>query len=219
VELIFPNQREGVWVGKLGLIAVVPFFLLGSCLAWYSWTRFARPNVFHVPVYNPPPEAILLAGAAICGLIFSALGPFRNRLARDFKPLQLPSPGFLGAVGAVWAVLWYGLVLLAFGIAPSFPPSVAISVGLVLAAGILVLLPRWAVDPRWHRNHGFALIFGTMLGSMLAGFIGFIGAARVDLHFKIAIDILAVALMIALGFKVSRQSASDRKGAEAKATR
>src|SRR5262245_26410793 len=80
VELIFPTRRHGVWVGKAGLVAVVAFFLLGSYLAWYSWTRIARPNVFHVPVYDPPSTAILVAGAAICGLIFAALGPFRMTL-------------------------------------------------------------------------------------------------------------------------------------------
>jgi hypothetical protein len=34
----------------------------------------------------------------------------------------------------------------------------------------------------------------------------------VDLYFKILVNILAVALMIALGFKVRRQSAADGKG-------
>ena len=65
----------------------------------------------------------------------------------------------------------------------------------------LILLPGWAADPRWHRGHEFAVIFGTMLGSMLAGFIGFIGAAPVDLYFKIVVNLVAVALLIALGVK------------------
>ena len=212
VELIFPKRREGLWVSKAGLVAVVSFFLLGSCLAWFSWTRFARPNVFHVPVYNPPPVAILIPGAAICGLIFSAVGPLRHTLARASESLRPLPPWLLGAAGALWSALWYGLVLLAFGIAPSFPPLVAVGAGLLLAAGILLLLPRWTADPRWHRSHEFAVIFGTMLGSMMAGFIGFLGAARMDLCFKILANILAVALMIALGFKVRRQSAADGKG-------
>jgi hypothetical protein len=84
-------------------------------------------------------------------------------------------------------VFWYGRVLLAFGIAPSFPPSVAVGTGLLLAAGIWLFLPRWAVDSQWQRNHELAVIFGTMLGSMIAGFIGFLGAAPVDLYFKIVV--------------------------------
>src|SRR6516165_5713288 len=35
VELIFPSRREGLWVGKAGLIATAIFFFLGSFLAWY----------------------------------------------------------------------------------------------------------------------------------------------------------------------------------------
>jgi hypothetical protein len=209
VELIFPNRREDSWVSRAGLVAVISFFLLGSYLAWYSWTRIARPNVFHVPAYNPPLEAVLTAAAAISILIFAALGPCRNVLARPSAPLTPPPPWLLGTAGSIWAVLIYGLVLLAFGVAPSFPPSVAISTGLLLAAGVLLFLPRWTADPRWRSSHQFAVIVGTMLGSMMAGFIGFIGAARADLYFKIIVDALAVTFMIALGFKVGRQSASS----------
>ncbi len=74
-------------------------------------------------------------------------------------------------------------------------------VGLTLAAVILGVLPRWAADPRWRRGHEFGLIFGTLLGSMVAGFGGFIGSTPADMGFKIAVNLLAVALMIALGFR------------------
>jgi hypothetical protein len=201
VELIFPSRREELWVGKSGLVATAVLFFIGSFLAWYSWTRIARPSVFHVPVYTPPLGAILIATAAIGVLIFMALGPYRHTLSRVSAPLRPPPPWLLGTAGALWAVLWYGLVLLGFGIAPSFPPAVAIGAGLLLAAVILCMLPRWAADPRWRRGHEFGVIFGTMLGSMMAGFIGFIGSAPVDLYFKVLVNLLAVVLMIALGRK------------------
>lgn len=212
VELLFPNRREALWISKPGLVAVIALFLFGSFLAWFSWTRFARPNVFHVPVYNPPLLAVLLAGTAICGLTFLALGPFRNNLAHESKPLRPPPSWLLGTMGAVWAVLWYGLVLLAFGIAPSFPSSVAVGAGLLLVVGILLSMPRWTIDARWHRSQTFVAIFGTMLGSMIVGFIGFIGATPMDLYFKILINILAVVLLIALGLRVRSEAASVRTG-------
>lgn len=51
----------------------------------------------------------------------------------------------------------------------------------------------------------FALIFGVMIGSMMAGFVGFIGAAPMDLYFKIVVNILAVFLMIRLGLRMKKQ--------------
>jgi hypothetical protein len=198
VEFIFPSRREGLWVGKAGLLVTAVLFFVGSLLAWYSWTRMARPRVFHVPAYTPPPGASLIAMAAIGALIFPALGPYRQALSRESAPLRPPPPWVVGTAGALWAMLWYGLVLLAFGIAPSFPPAVAIGAGLLLAGVIVCLLPRWAADRRWRRDHEFGVIFGSMLGSMIAGFIGFIGAAPVDLYFKIVINVLAVVLMIVL---------------------
>ena len=210
VELIFPKQRADSWVSKVGLVVVVSFFLLGSCLAWYTWTRFARPNVFHVPVYDPPLAAIVIAGVAIGGFILAALGPSRSALACAPTPLRPPPAWLLGIAGVLWAVLWYGLVMLGFGIAPSFPPSLAVGTGLLLVACTLLVLPRWTVDSRWLPSHQFGLIFGTMIGSMLAGFIGFIGAAPVDLYFKILVDTLAVVFMLALGLRLRRQAARCR---------
>jgi hypothetical protein len=206
VEMIFPKRRQASWISKAGLVAVIAFFLVGGFLAWFSWTQVARPTVFKVPLYNPPALAVLLALVAICGLAVLALGPFRNTLARKSMPLDPPPPWLLGVVGAVWAVLWYGMVLLGFGIDPSFPPSVAIGVGLLLVAGILLTLPRWSASPRWQIQHLFGVIFGTMMGSMLVSFIGFLGSARMDLYFKILADLLAVVFMVMLGFKSRKKS-------------
>jgi hypothetical protein len=202
VEMIFPNRRDGLWVSKGGLAVVGSFFLLGSFLAWFTWTQIARIKVFHLPPYNPPMSAVLVAFTAICSLVFLALGPFRGRLAGGDKPLKPPAPLVIGIAGALWASLWFGLVLLAFGIDPGFPPSVAVASGLLLTVCVLFAVPRWTSDPRWSPRHVYSVVFGTMVGSMTITFVGFVGAARGDLYFKIASNILAFALMAALGFKV-----------------
>jgi hypothetical protein len=82
-------------------------------------------------------------------------------------------------------------VLLGFGLAPTFPPAVAVVAGLALAATPLWLLPRWSAHANWSPRHTYAVFTGTIVGSMLVSFIGFIGAAPWDLGFKIVVDVAA----------------------------
>jgi hypothetical protein len=203
LELLFPQRRDETWLTRAGLIMVMVFFVIGCLFAWYTWTQMARVHVFHVPVYNPPLTAVLLAVAAMGGLLLAALGPWRAKLAAPATPSQPPSAWSVAAFGFVWAVLWYGLVLLGFGIEPAFPPSIAVVAGIVLLIAILLRLPRWRAHISWESNYNYALVFGAMTGAMLAGFIGFIGWSTMpDLVFKILANILAVALMIMLGLRM-----------------
>lgn len=211
VELIFPSRRDDLWVNRAGLITTTLFFLIGCFFAWLTWTQFARPYGFHLPVYNPPLRAVLITSAVIGGLVWLALGPYRDALSWQASPRKPPPAWLVGTAGAVWAVLWYGLVLLGFGIAPWFPPLVAVAAGLCLAATIVLVLPRWAADPGWQFGHEFAVIFGTMLGSMLVGFVGFLGAWPPDVYFKVVVDLIAVGLMVVLGLKLSRGAGSGKR--------
>ncbi|HEY3369290.1 MAG TPA: hypothetical protein VGK10_00500 [Prolixibacteraceae bacterium] len=207
-ELIFPERREELWIGKRGIITISLLFLAGSFLAWFSWTQIARPNVFHVPAYNPPLIMVLIAVTLIGSFTYLALGSSRNKLTPASEPLNPPTPWILAIIGGFWAVLLYGIVVLAFGISPTFPPAIAIATGIVLAMAPLYLVPRWTTDALWNRNHVYALIYGTVLGSMLVGFVGFIGATNLDLYFKILVNIVAVVLMTMLGFRMKKQMAS-----------
>lgn len=207
VGLIFPAHRDGPWLGKKGLWMVIPLFLMGSFLAWYTWTQIARPKVFHLPAYPPSLVQIVIAVAAICLLIFLALK------TKSKKPVSLPvftkPPSALasGLFGGIWAVLLFGLLLLGLGIAPDFPPAAAIGPALFLLAALPVyLLPRF-----WNNGNRFVmsrygLICGTIVGAMGAGQFGFIGASRADLLFKIVTNIIAVILLTVLWFKLKKQA-------------
>ncbi len=204
-ELIFRRRRNNLWVAKVGMVVVVAFFALGSFLAWYSWTQIARSKVFHVPAYNPPISAVAIAAAVIAVLIFCALGPFRRSLAQSATPLRPPAPWLIGVAAFVWATLWYCFVLLAFGIAPQFPPAIAVAGEILLPVAILFSLPRWTAHPQWGDVHQYATISGAIVGSMLLSFVGFIGSLPIDLYFKIGVDALALVLLIAFGARLGRQ--------------
>jgi hypothetical protein len=193
------------WLSPRATVVLPILFVIGSFLAWYLWTQIARPLVFHVPPYNPPPAYVAIAVAIIAALCFTALGPMHRHVAHPPKPLNPPSPIWLGFVGGLAAVLWYGLVLLGFGIAPRFPPSVAVVAGLSVAAVALTILPRWAAHTKWRPMHQYSIIAGVMVGSMTVGYVGFIGATALDLYGKVILNLIAVALLIVLGVEVRRQ--------------
>ena len=206
--LIFPRRRDEPWLGRLGLSVTSGLFLLGAFLAWFSWTQIARPKVFHVPAFTPPVVAVVLAFTTIAILVWLAIGPFRGTVAAAPSPLASPPCWAIGTAGGIWATLWYGLVVLGFGIAPEFPPWLAIAAGLVLVIAMLATVPRWAASAEWSSRQAFSLVFGTMLGAMLAGFVGFIGAAPMDLYFKIGANVIATGLMLRLGFRLGVLSRS-----------
>jgi membrane protein implicated in regulation of membrane protease activity len=102
-------------------------------------------------------------------------------------------------------VLWFGLAVLAFGIAPSVPPYLPMAAGLLVAAALVYLLPRWASHPGFQSGHTFALAFGATLGSMMAGFLRFWGGPSKDLYFKIVVNVIAVFLLIMLRWTIRRR--------------
>lgn len=205
-ELIFYSRSKDSWLGKWGVITIGLLFVLGGFMAWYTWTQIARVKVFHVPAYNPLLSYIIIAAVCIACLIFLAIGRVNKIHSWRRIPLSPPRPWILAFIGALWAVLLYGLLLLAFGITPSFPSLLSMGIGLILAAGALWFLPRWAASLQWWKIHVFSLILGTISGSMLVSFIGFTGAAKADLYFKLITNILAFLFLIWVGMSVKKRS-------------
>jgi hypothetical protein len=201
-EMIFPARRAQGWLNRTGLAVLPVLFAIGALLAWYSWTRVARPMVFHMPLFTPSAGQVALALAAIALLVLVALGPWRRRLARPSAPRPPAPPVAIGVAGAVWAILWYALLVLAFGLRPDFPPAVAVGAGIVLNAIVLALLPGMIAHPRWRGAHSYALALGTLSGSMAVSFVGFIGSAPADLAFKVVVDLIAWGALLACGLRL-----------------
>jgi len=201
-ELLFPARRNDPWMNRTGVLVSIVLFAVGSLLAWYSWTQIARTLVFHLPSYTPPRTAVALALVTMFVLTVAALRPApRISLASPIKP---PPPWRLGLAGAIWAMLWYGLCLLAFGIQPRFPPALAVGGGLLLVLLILAFLPRFTSHPAWSPIHAHGLVFGTMTGAMAVAFVGFLYASPIDFWFKVVVDAVAVVLLVWLGLRLRR---------------
>jgi hypothetical protein len=205
VELVFADRRREPWLSRAGAIVTAGLFAIGCFFAWFSWTQIARTKVFHQPPYMPPLGWVVFAFVAIALLIFFALRLPPKGSGRSLPP---PRPSLLSLIGAIWAVLWFGLVVLAFGIDPAFPEAAAGAGGLFIVALLLVVLPRWAAHPRWSRAHDFAVIAGSLTGSMIVSFVGFVGSANMDLWFKVVVDLLAVAGLVWLARRIHRASAT-----------
>lgn len=206
VELIYPSRKNGLWISRGGMFVIIPLFLLGSLLAWFTWTQIARVKVFHQMAFHPPVVQVLIAVIAIAVLTYIAIGVLRTKQTTQSSLKPMP-PVVLGICGAVWATLLFGLVLLGFGINPHFPPAVAITGGvLILALLPVVLLPKFVAHNRWSVWHKFGLICGTIIGSMAAGQLGFMDTTGPDLYFKVISNLLAVILLIVLGFKTKNRA-------------
>lgn len=202
-DLVFRDRRHEPWLNRAGVIVTATLFLIGSFFAWFTWTQIARTKVFHQPPYTPPLYWVLIAVIAILVLIVVALR-VPQRLSERTMPV--PPPLLLGLLSAVWAILWFGLVVLAFGFAPSVPPGAVMIAALFVTLLLLFFVPRWGANAGWRRAHDYAVIAGGLCGSMVVSFAGFIGPPTIDLWFKIVVDVAALAWLIWLGRRTFRRS-------------
>ena len=132
-----------------------------SCMV--SGLQIARPKSIPRSALQSAADARTYRGHRYFGVDFPRLVRFRTLLARPAAPMKPPSSWLLGLAACVWATLWYALVLLAFGIAPQFPPGIAMGGGILLAGTIVFLLPRWTAHPNWSDMHQFGTLFGVIL--------------------------------------------------------
>jgi len=209
VEMLFPARRHETFLSKTGLAIVAILFPIGAMMAWYGWTHIARVQSFHLSIYNPTHADFAGALAVIAALFVWAI-KFPPRLSNDAVP---PAPILLAIGGAIWGTLWFGLVLLAFGIAPHLPAPAMFAAFLVLILLVLLGMTRWGASSRWTEWHSFAVFCGTLIGAMLASSAGFREALPMDIAFKAVTNIAALLLMIPLGRTVLARKAATRSAA------
>jgi len=210
VELIFPERRKEPWLRARGLVMASGIFVVGAFLAWFLWVKIARIQVFHFPDYKPPVVTVALGLLAIVVL---ALISYAWRGTRD------QGRGPSGKVVSPWLVLpatlvmgfpWYILMVLIFAPRPQ-PPAlwIPVSATIAWAAMTVVLLRRWASASGWGEMQEWALSFGVLLVCMSAGFLGSSFWLKMDIIFKVVLNVIAVVGMVALARRVRRRAKAE----------
>ncbi len=195
-EMIFADRKTNGWLNAWGVGIVTLLFFPACFLAWYSWTQIARTTVFHLPAYDLPLPYAAVGASVIAVLCLLAVGPFRRAIAAPAKVITPPHPLVVAVLAVAVSVTLFGLVVLAFGIKPDFPPLAAVAIPVVTALLLVAIVPGWLASPKWSRGHEVAATYGAVIGNCGAMFIGFIGAAPIDLYGKIILDALALLLMV-----------------------
>ena len=204
-ELVFPDRRAETWLSKPMAVVLAVLFVLGAIMAWFAWTHIARVQTFHLAIYNPPRLALLAAIAVICGLFVWGI-KFPPTFGHAWRP---PGPAVIALLGGVWGIVWFLLVVLAFGIAPSLSAPAVCAAGAAVVLVIMLVLPRWASHAAWTQRHSYCLFAGALTGAMAISFLGFRGAALEDIVFKVATNAVALVMIVLLGLQTQEETCQD----------
>lgn len=211
-ELVFRDRRDRPWLRRRGVVASSVAFVVGSLIAWFTWTRQARPNVFHVPVYHPPIATVsigLLAIALLAGAAWAL-----RRVDRVTTVPIAPPPWMLTLAALILGFPWYLLMVVIFAPRPVAPLWVVLAGAAAWASAAYVVVRRWALAARWSDAQRWGLCFGALVVCMVAGFLGAGAWPRSDTVAKAIFDVAAVLAMIAL-----RRSIGDADPAVTSAAR
>lgn len=190
-ELCFPEHREKPWLRARGLMATCVAFVIGSFMAWYGWTQQARKQLGAAPYY-PPLLAIALGFAAIALLVFFAYVLRTTGHPGKAMSRKAGNPWLIGTVALVFSTCWWLLMMLIFAPHPPVSAPTAFATGLLWAILGLAIIWSLASGVGWSDRHRWAASFGLTLSCMLPGYLSLAGWTRLDLIFKIVINVAAL---------------------------
>jgi hypothetical protein len=205
-ELVFPEHRHEPWLRGRGLAVSSGVFLVGSVVAWYLWTRNARPNVFHVPVYHPPAPTVLLGALAI--VLLAAAAQAVRSWGRTPSPRTPPPPWVAALAALALGFPWYLLMAVVFAPRLEMPLWIPMAGACVWATAAFLLIGRWTGSSGWHDGHRWALCFGALLVCMIAGFLGASLWTRLDTVAKAVLNVAAIVCMLVLRARIVRRAAA-----------
>jgi hypothetical protein len=206
-QLIFSKRCHEPWLRARGLVIAGLVFLLGSFIAWFTWTQQARTMVFHAPKYQPP-LALIAAGVLTIALLAIAAWALRGAAeAKVSRSRKAPKPWQVGIGGFLLGMPWWVLISLVFIPNISIDPPIPLAVGVLWAVFAFFVIRRWSSGAEWGDMHRWALIFSAILVCMLGGFGGSSVWSRMDLTGKAVLNVIAVLCLLVLARKLRNPTA------------
>lgn len=205
-ELLFRHRCNDPWLGPVGLLLVCVLFVAGAIGIGYG-TYISNHHFL-----GPWPK---LAGALIVVLIVAALAlrlP-KRQVAAPTPPIpRAPSPWLVGAIAFVGGSIFVGVHQL-YKVVPTLPGIVPVAVTAAIAVAVLLLVWRWSGQPGWGVPQQLALTAGALFTYAWNGFVTIPLSDGLDVAGQVAIDMLAVALVIVIALSLARNGARMTSGA------
>jgi len=214
-ELIFPHQRDDLWLGRRGLIATAAVFVLSSIGAWWLWGHEGIQR-YGATSYQVPASHVGLALVAIAVLIGVTL------LLRPSPSLRKTyrrswSPWVVGIMAFIHGLAWFLLIALAYNPASTFPgvtPTIPIAIGLAWAGLALLVVGYLSRSQGWQDPHRLALIMGASLSSMLGGVLSILSASPIDQVGKLVFDLAAVVFFAILAGRLRKRRSQETRNSQ-----
>jgi hypothetical protein len=212
VEWMYPNRREEPWLSGRGLAIACVIFMAAGVVRWYGWTQVFVPQNFPQWAHRPSPLTIVTALAVIGLLLVSVFHSATPAEPKRLASGPVPRPWLVGLNALLLGLTWFVLLFLAYGAAPELPVAIPLLAGAGVAGAAGLVVNRYVRRPGWRRLHSLALAFGALLASISAGYLVLKGAGASPFDFvaKALLNLIAILLLVRLGWNFARDPIGDR---------
>jgi hypothetical protein len=197
-EILFPAQRDELWLSENGLAITAGIFTLASIGVWQLWSRVGLqrygPSAYEVPLLYIVAALVVIAVIVASTLLMRRPG---RRVKKTERPA--PRPWLVWLMSFGFSLAWFFLIVLAYLPATSLNgifPLIPIAAGLVWVGIGLLILQHISSTADWGDRQRLALIFGASVASMLGGTLVVLADAPTDILSKFAFDLIAIGLFI-----------------------
>lgn len=206
-ELLFPGQRDRLWLDRRGLAVAAVFFVLSSIGVWWLW-RYVGVQKYGPSTYQIPLRNVGLALIAIIALVSATLLLSPHGRPAPRPPRRTWSPWLVGIMAFGHGLAWFVLIALAYlpaTLLPGVSPLLPLIIGVIWVALALLVVKRLSAAPGGGDPQRLALIFGASLASMVGGVLTILTASPLDQISKLVFDVIAVILFVYLAWRLRQR--------------